>query len=440
MNKHLLRTVVLSCVLCLMFVVSKAQWVSIPDSNFGTWLDTNGYTSCMQGSNALGWQMDTTCSAIVNAANVNCGYRGIRDLTGIQYFDNLKVLICSYNHLDSVPLLPYTLQTLNCSANQLSILPALSNSLTVLDCSVNLLNSLTDLPDSLTSLTCYNNQLNSLPALPNLLFYLQCSVNLFDSLPTLPNSLTYLDCTGNQLSSLPTLPNSLTFLGCNGNQLSSLPSLPDSLTLLSCYNNQLSSLPILPNLLMNLNCEDNQLSSLPILPNSLTQLRCGGNQLSGLPELPDSLFFFECTNNLNLLCLPQLKKISEFYFYSTSITCLPNYPESNSLSNPSLNTVPLCSFFNPNGCAFNVIIESARESAQFSISPNPATNSVTITVDETMLNSTLTVYDITGKKMTAVQLRTSDTRLPTSDFSNGIYFVTIENENGRTTKKLVIEK
>jgi hypothetical protein len=63
-----------------------------------------------------------------------------------------------------------------------------------------------------------------------------------------------------------------------------------------------------------------------------------------------------------------------------------------------------------------------------------------VSIDENMLNSTLTVYDITGKKLTAVQLSVINNQLSISRFASGVYFVTVENEKGRTTKKLIIQK
>ncbi len=44
MKKKILRALVLSCVLCLMSIVSKAQWVSIPDSNFAKYLNGAGFS------------------------------------------------------------------------------------------------------------------------------------------------------------------------------------------------------------------------------------------------------------------------------------------------------------------------------------------------------------------------------------------------------------
>ncbi len=272
MKKPLLA---LSFVLGFWFCGS-AQWVSIPDTNFGTWLNTNGYSTCLQGNNAVGWQMDTTCSAVTSETSISCSSANIQNLSGIEYFTHLQIFYCTANHLTS--------------------------------------------------------------------------------LPPLPNSLIRLECFSNQLTLLPYLPNTLTALVCFGNQLNALPSLPDSLITLRCESNQLSALPSLPNTLKELNCMHNQLTALPSLPNSLTDIYCGDNQLTTLPELPDSLGCFSCPANPNLNCLPQLKKIKQFFFSNTGITCLPNYPQSNTGSSPLLSSVPICDIFNQNYCnAFNNI-------------------------------------------------------------------------------------
>ena len=86
------------------------------------------------------------------------------------------------------------------------------------------------------------------------------------------------------------------------------------------------------------------------------------------------------------------------------------------------------------------IAESVIQPTAFRINPNPASYSVTISIDESMIGRTLSVYDIIGKKMVDVQLETTNTKLETFSFANGVYFVTVENKRGRLTKKLVIQK
>jgi hypothetical protein len=310
---------------------SHAQYVAIPDVNFGIWLNTHGYATCMTGNSSTGWMLDTTCNKVLTDTSINCYNSYISNLTGISYFVSLKRLDCSYNLLTSLPSLPNSLIYLWCSGNQLTSLPSL--------------------PSSLTYLNCYYNQLTSLPSLPSSLTVLECSSNQLTSLPSLPNSLYILYCNNNQLTSLPSLPNSLTDLYCFSNQLTSLPSLPNSLTQLDCRYNQLTSLPSLPSSLYDLSCSYNQLTSLPSLPSFLYDLDCSHNQLTSLPSLPKTLITLKCSSNQNISCLSTIyiNYLYEFYISGTSITCLPNRFTASSYDiNP--NTLPLCTPMT--GCDF----------------------------------------------------------------------------------------
>lgn len=367
------------------FENTQAQFVTIPDPVFVSWLNISGYSGCMNGN-----QMDTTCSAIINATYINCSNLNITDLTGISYFDNLTSLICKENQLTFLPPLPATLNFLNCKINyislltdlpaaltnldcglnQLTTLPALPSSLTVLTCEFNYLNTLPSLPNTLTIINCWSNSLTALPTLPSSLTSLICYGNQLSSLPALPSSLTILNCFGNQLSSLPILPSSLTNLECNNNQLSSLPSLPSSLTLLGCANNQLSSIPSLPPTLTVLVCSENNLSVLPTLPSTLIELYCTQNNLTSLPPLPSSLLYLFCgynqlahisalndsmiwiaiNNNPGLTCLPPINFIRFFAWDSTAITCLPNFITNTGSSNPPISNIPICNYFNDHNC------------------------------------------------------------------------------------------
>ena len=89
----------------------QAQFVTIPDANFVTYLQTN-YPTCMNGN-----QMDTTCVAIISETKVNCLNKSISDLSGIEYFDNLDTLICGNNNLTSLANLPSTVTNLICYNN-----------------------------------------------------------------------------------------------------------------------------------------------------------------------------------------------------------------------------------------------------------------------------------------------------------------------------------
>src|SRR5581483_11767407 len=157
-----------SCALC------KAQWVTIPDANFVSYLQTK-FPSCMNGS-----QLDTASSIVKGVDSINCISSGIHNLYGIQFFSNLKILICGSNPLDSLPHIPFSLHQLNCSYGlTYGILPAL--------------------PAGLDTLECINCSITSLPPLPASLTYLDCAQNGLTHLPDLPASLLYLYCYYNSL-------------------------------------------------------------------------------------------------------------------------------------------------------------------------------------------------------------------------------------------------
>ncbi len=304
-GKTLSRKILLSLVFCFALMSARAQYVTIPDTNFVNWLNAHVYAGCMNGN-----QMDTTCNAVVNATYLDCGNSNIHDLTGISYFDNLNELICA--------------------SNQLSFLPTL--------------------PPKLRFFRGWSNQLTSLPSLPDSIYYFDCTWNQLTTLPFLPATLAYLNCGDNLLSMIPTLPGSIISLSCCHNQLSSLPVLPNSLKEIECCYNQLTTLPILPDSLNSINCTSNQLTSLPSLPSTLVFLQCGSNNISSLPPLPlnmDKLFVFY---NANLQCLPAINNINSFWWYGTGISCLPNSLTAGNAI-PTISNVPLCAFSNPDSCS-----------------------------------------------------------------------------------------
>src|SRR5579863_455710 len=114
----------LPALLFLLASTARAQYVTIPDTTFVNWLNTNGYASCLNGN-----QLDTTCSAVTGAFSMDCYAVSIRNLTGLQYFKNLRELTCSYDSLYLIPALPPLLTNIDCSYNNLDSLPALPSGL-----------------------------------------------------------------------------------------------------------------------------------------------------------------------------------------------------------------------------------------------------------------------------------------------------------------------
>ncbi|MEI6124319.1 MAG: T9SS type A sorting domain-containing protein [Bacteroidota bacterium] len=306
----------------------KAQYVTIPDTNFVAWLQ-HYYPACMSGN-----QMDTTCAQIHTATEVHIGFQHIADLTGITYFSNLQTLYCYNNQLTFLPTLPNSIQYIQCQSNY---------SITYI----------TNLPTSLRALYCYENLLTSLPPLPVSLEILSCRNNLITVLPNLPNSLIELDCGNNHLSSLPALPLNLQKLSFPQNQLTILPSLPNTIQHLECNNNLLNNLPALPSSLTALWCNNNQLTTLPSLPNTLLLLNCQNNHITNLMTFPDSLYILNCSNN-NINCFPSFSNnftSGNLNISGNPFTCLPNYVPA---MNAATLAFPLCIngdiLNNPNAC------------------------------------------------------------------------------------------
>jgi Leucine-rich repeat (LRR) protein len=372
--------------ICLLFLNSaKAQYVTIPDVNFVTRLQSL-VPGAMNGN-----QMDTTNIAVTLRSSIDVSFTSIYDLTGIQYFDSLKTLNCGGNSLINYPPLPKgltyfecgnqspwasplplnlppSLTYLGCSFNQLTILPSLPGTLINLDCSRNQINNLPTLPNSLQTINCRENKFTSFPILPNSLTYLECTDNLLTSLPTLPTSLLTLMCGSNQITNLPALPNSLSYLQCPSNQLVSLPTIPNSLAYLGCSDNQLTGLPALPNALTFLSFGDSLMTNFPSLPNSITDLMFLNTKITTVPSWPNSLNSLLCTQNVSLTSIAMFpNSISTLYCYENNISCFPTFPNSVStivISNNPFNCLPnyitamdtflmaypLCSSGNSNSC------------------------------------------------------------------------------------------
>ncbi len=383
-----LKTILTLLILNVWITVS-AQFVTIPDPNFVTYLQNN-YPNCMVGN-----QMDTTCTDIVNSTLVICENMSISNLEGIQYFNNLEGLHCGSNNLTTLPSLPSTLTHLDFWNNQIISIPNLPASLTSLYCSNNPnMTSIPALPAGLTEyygsgnpllplpsfpgslVTCAINDcgLTSFPILPNGLETLHIGNNPIGTILNLPPSLKILSCYNSNLTALPVLPTGLENLQCGWNNISSLPSLPQSLVNLNARSTLLSILPNLPDTMVSLNVRDcnfdsipllplhisstldvreNSLVSLPALPTGIEYFYVNDNLLNTLPELPNTLVFLDAENNL-IDCLPIIpENITSVYLAGNNFTCIPNYVQAMSIW-PFLTSMPLCVFGdlvnNPNNC------------------------------------------------------------------------------------------
>ena len=454
MKKNILSHLFLICSLLITITTARAQYVSIPDTNFGNWLYANGYDSCLTGSSTSGWHLDTTCNKLPLAVAVDCSNQNISDLTGLRYFKHLRSLYCDRNNLTALPALPTLLTYINCSFNQLASLPAMPDSLVTLECANNslasLLPALGQLPATITQINCSNNSLTSLPVtLPASLQGLICATNSLSSLPMLPSGLLSLDCSYNQITALPSLPSVLFNLLCEHNQLSSLPTLDDSLRFLNCANNSLTTTPAMPPLLITLDCsaniltslgpldaqlrtlscENNLLTSLPALTDTMTGLNCSYNNISSLAGLPYDLTDLDCSHNLNLACLPIVHQtqMNSFYIDSTEIQCKPDSFGAFAFDiNP--DSLPLCTA--ASGCPYTTTsgIMPLSNINTLSLYPNPNNGSFTLATGNSQQTTNFyTITDMMGNIISHEAITSSSQIISLSGAADGVYMLTVKD-------------
>ncbi|MGO4528298.1 leucine-rich repeat domain-containing protein [Paenibacillus sp. 2TAF8] len=211
---------------------------------------------------------------------------GMKNLQGIEYFTELKLLDCSYNALISLSVEQnQKLKTLICRENQLLDLQLHFNTeLETLDCSFNRLRQL-ELSHNhkLASIECHWNMLLELKV-DHLkqLQKLACSYNSLFSLDVASNDqLMYLDCASNDLIDLDiTGCPILTELRCHHNHLKNLNLRSNRrLESVRCFHNHIRELSLSHNTeLVELYCSENKLTSLDVSHNSkLERIQYGDN-------------------------------------------------------------------------------------------------------------------------------------------------------------------
>lgn len=266
---------------------------NFPDEKFREYVKTNFDTD---GNNELS-------TAELNAViSINVYRMGITDLKGIEYFEYLQDLNCSYNELSSLDTSQNgDLSTLTCSNNNISNLDLSKNS-------------------AISTLSCSNNQLNSLDISgidSNSLKNIYASGNHLTELDVSKHDrLKNLVCSSNSLSSLDISHNTeLSYLACGNNNLTSLDiSKNTNLTVVFCENNKIKNIDtsVRPNLL-NLDISNNELTDLDVSQNTnLQQLNCSGNHLSSL-DLSTNTQLYNLSNSGNQTSATFYKNETESY-------------------------------------------------------------------------------------------------------------------------------
>jgi len=291
---------------------------------------------------------DPTPTDMLSLTTLNASYRGISDLTGIEYASNLRVLALEQNPISDI-----------------SPLAGLSN-LTALDLNYNWADANHKIRDfsplarltNLTRLDLVDNQISDISALSGLtnLTELWLSNNPISDISALSDltNLTLLALGFNQISDISPLSGltNLTDLGLNINQISDISPLSGltNLTFLGLWDNQISDI-----------------SSLSGLTN-LTELHLGENKISdispllGLTNLTDLYLYHNQINDISPLS--GLISLTELWLDDNQISDISALSEFTTLwtltlgSNP-LNLEAYCTYLpliqdnNPGDCLYD---------------------------------------------------------------------------------------
>ncbi|MBR4343206.1 MAG: leucine-rich repeat domain-containing protein [Lachnospiraceae bacterium] len=255
----------------------------------------------------------------------------IEDLSGIEFFPELKILYCNGNKLTSLDISHNTnLTLLECQENLLTELDISKNQeLKHLICGDNKLTSI-DISKNLKleELNIKKNKLTSLDTSINTaLCHIRIDHNDIAELDLSNNAnLADLFCLKNKLTSLDVTHNPrLTYLDCGSNALTELDlSKNENLRQLSCHSNKLSTIDISHNVnLIEVKCDGNGLTELDTSKNvKLTTIQCNGNNLTGLDLSNNAnLKYLSCKNNeITSLDLSHNTEVTFFNYDEDKVT------------------------------------------------------------------------------------------------------------------------
>ena len=244
---------------------------------------------------------------IAATVTIDCTYRPIQDLTGIEHFTAMKTLRCHNTHLISLDVSKNTaLEELDCSETPLTSLNVSKNAnLRSLACMRTKLSSL-DVSHNvnLKSLNTEQTPLGTLDVTKNTaLEFLNCFGNNLTTIDVSENTaLVTLYCASNQLTEIDVTGNTaLQHLDFGQNNLTSIDLTRNVNLLTVSYNqNPVTTLDVSRNTaLKELHCTFTPLTSLNISKNTaLEKLNCLGVQLTKLDVRQNTaLTFLECLDN-----------------------------------------------------------------------------------------------------------------------------------------------
>lgn len=347
---------------------------------------------------------------------------------------SLKTLIFSFNnHVVTLNLQGMSnIEDIRCTGNAL---------LTTLLLDVNGHPSLTNLKCSSNAITSIMMNSNGFPSLTDL----NCSYNAITSITVNGNgfpSLVNMDCGVNQLSSL---------------HLDRFPALKT----LKCNNNLLSSLDVTQSAnLQQLYCTNNQMNNLNVAGmTALSYIYCGYNQLTSLNGPLPHLYYLDCGyNQLSTLDLRDSRGLNTIYCHYNQLMSL--YLKNNVYEqsivffhNPNLQYIcadtnqltDVQSLVNSAGLTNCAVVDDCFQLANdqfeiddfFVIAPNPVENLLNIEVKNSVLISSVGIYNVLGQLVFMTTDQGGSKSLDVSGLKSGQYFIKIISDQGTVRKRFV---
>jgi len=411
-----MKNYIILVIALLIYNLSIAQIVDIPDANFKFILvnlpvvDTNGdgFGDSDVDTNNDG---EIQVTEAENTEWLIIGGLSVVSIEGIQSFVNLEYLQLGSLGITTIDLSQnILLKILKCGAQPLTSLD-LSNNINLLNLNINF-TEITSLDLSqntqLETLDCgytsvvninLNNNINlkELNAYNTLISEIDLSNNInLEQVLLNDNLLTSLDVSNNI---------NLYWIDVSNNQISTI-NLSQNINLeqIDFKNNQLTSLDISNNPdIFRINCENNQLTSLNLKngnTNGITRLIAFGN--------PD------------LSCI-QVDDV----VYANNQIC-----DGGNDGNWCKDDTAIYS----ENCILGITEQSLQEAVQ--LYPNPVKDVLQINTENNVVVKSVRVYDVMGKQL----LKTKNVnQIDVSGFASGLLFVKIETNQGALIKKIIKE-
>lgn len=232
------------------------------------------------------------------------------------------------------------------------------------------------------------------------------------------NSVTSLNVINKSINDLTGIKDftALLSLSCGNNSISELDlSTNTALSYLACDSNNLNNLDLSANTTLNqLYCNNNNISSLDLSNNTaLTTLFCNDNELTSLNIKNGNntnFTIFSIKTNPNLMCV----EVDNVNYSNT------NWTNKDATASYSLN------------CSLSI---DKFETEKFKVYPNPVENVLNIELeDETSVNK-VNIYNCLGKLVSS----TNYLKIDTSHLLNGLYVLELETEQGKFSKKIIVQ-